>query len=180
MIEFILIAVLSVGATFLIKPTLRRLTRYRLQASACEEEFFRAAGKLVEDDDTPEIVLDRIEIMAGAIRNSRVSHVFAYGLISGEIRSFDAQADKGRPSELGEAVNKMRPELQKLMVKVIVSFMIAVTYRSLLTGWFVRRTAFALFDTDRPPARQVGIYEKMRWFTSHAAGAHNGQIKGAA
>jgi len=118
------------------------------------EEFFQCANKLVEDEETPELVVSYLETMARIINQPQFSRrILGYSL-TGRLRD-TTNEPTARSKEFMFAVNGMREELQGFVARASVACLLSVTYKSLFFGGIVRRLILFSIEKDQKQAEIV-------------------------
>lgn len=103
----------------------------------CTEDFFSAAGALINDERAPEDLLSLIQLLAWLLgRRWSPWHLYAH------FRSGRVRRTARHPSTLDELVDGLPDELRRQFEKMAVAFILGVTYRSTLIGGRLRRFAF--------------------------------------
>jgi hypothetical protein len=158
-----LLAIAVLGAVWLRHRSYHVTERMRLL-----EDAFRDAGVLIDEDDTPDQVVDLLDLIAHNARNPRINMRFFWAVVSGALRK-----EVGKPSAKAlafkAAVKSMRPEMREVYDRAIAAFLLASTYNNPLIGWFIRRATFYAFEKD--PAQAESVISAMDWRRHVAARA---------
>lgn len=105
-------------------------------SSSAMDSFYKSAEALVNDDRTPEEVIDLAGTISTRLRTRKfVWKVFARLLT----RKFDDPKVKGEVKKLFEVVFAMPPELQKHFHTMIISSVFIVSYNNFILGTVLRR-----------------------------------------
>ena len=118
----------------------RTKIRYLPQQKEFREEVYRSAGILIDSeqvsDDTAEMVFRAAKHMCLPLLPWRIAWV----LITGRARKWH-QNDSSRTKAFADEFEKLPQHLQEQMVKLWVSWALAVTYQSVILGALLRRVA---------------------------------------
>jgi hypothetical protein len=109
-------------------------------------QFFMATKPLLEDDETPEIVLRLVLAFSRDIVDSKAAGRFLSQL-------YESSSDADIPPEMAAFFTK-RPELSKAFASAAVSAFLAMTFASRSNGAKVRH--FWRADTDNPKPSTIG------------------------
>lgn len=121
-----------VFAQLYVKRRVRDLHRVREHRN----DFYAAAGKLIDADDTPDILVRELCFLAQQIADRRTPWILMLALITGRVRKVGSPGSERQNSALRP---EMVPErLQPLLIQALVSWVLAVTHNSTLTNWTAR------------------------------------------
>lgn len=103
-------------------------------------DFFDAAGKLVDDDDTPESVVQLLEFVAEHIASRRTPWEIMFLLISGRLRRSLAKPSE-KTIRLERDLAEMREPMRQLFHEAMASAALAIAFNSVIIGAVIRRVA---------------------------------------
>jgi len=124
-----------------------KLRARHLEASVqLRAEFFECANKLVDDEETPDLIVSYVENLADVLNTSHLSRHILKSALTGRLRD-----SMNKPSVDSEkfisSVRSMRKELRDLVARAAATGILAATYKSLFFGVIVRR--MVLFSVER-------------------------------
>lgn len=99
------------------------------------DEFFASAKTLVEDNRTPEIVVEVTEFLGRAIADKHLTWLALWHLFNGDVNRRSEQA-QGRPIE--ELVS-IPPDLMEIFRHLNKAFVLAITFNNFIVGALFRR-----------------------------------------
>lgn len=119
-------------------------------------DYFDAAKVLIDDERTPESVVEMVEKQAASISDGRWTWRLMRDLFSGRVRRVtSAPNDKAR--RLLDDLSNLPPELMKPTAICFVTYVLALSYNSSVAGWVLRRVAlFGLNQAPRRPGNDDG------------------------
>jgi len=141
-----------VSPAFFAMRTRQLETSIRLSA-----DFFDLANKLVEDDDTPELLIDYLDSMAVVINERRFSRMILWLALTGKLRE-TSNAPGARALELMSVIRGLRKEVKDMVARASASCMLSVTYKSPIFGILVRRMMFYSIERDQEQAEIVASH----------------------
>ena len=147
---------------------LRTIRESRLAAAA--DEFYKAIGPLLDDDDAPESAVDVIDLLNRSITNRSMARLLFVRLLRRR------PGDSGSSIGIKDAVayyRNQRHDLSEHFFGALVAASFAITYQSATFGFLLRRLVF--FDLNRHRDRAPDIVAILR-----ALGIRNGHHREAA
>lgn len=149
-----IILLLALAISF-AAPAIFVLRRRQLENSmAFSAEFFNLAEKLLEDSDTPDLVISYLETMARIIDDPRFSRMVLVAALTGRLRDA-TNRPSARAEEIMNAIHSMRKELKDLFARASAACMLSATFKSPLTGVIVRRMTLFSIERDQEQAEIV-------------------------
>ncbi len=132
------LAVVAGGVAFCL-PAVLAWRRQQIEImTACRDEFYKAVNALLSDDDTPEIVIARLDALEHNMVEPALGRHVAWGAINGELRQF-AEHPPDEMKKTIAAIESMRPELRELVGRAMISGVLAGTYTNIVIGPILRR-----------------------------------------
>jgi hypothetical protein len=119
----------------------RRRVADTIHQRHCMTAFYKAAFAMIEDDRTPDIVIQDIERFSHQLRDPRIARRLLHTTLSGDLRR---AARHHRHTDRAKAIQSLPPELSSLAAGMFVNYVFSASYSSLLAGPLVRRTLFQL------------------------------------
>jgi hypothetical protein len=114
----------------------------------------------VNDDETPEVVVDDMALLAEHINSASPAWFFLTRAFRGTLRDLNEKPTE-KFIEFQRILDDMRPEMRKFATDAIVSFILATSYKSLFIGSILRRVIFYSVNRDQQGAEiAVDAYAK--------------------
>lgn len=139
-----MLAAVAFGVGFALLRYVKRRSHHIENMIECRERFFKAAHNLLSDNDTPEIVLERLEFMALHMDSPRIGRGFLFAALSGRLRDLAQNPPEDAQHALN-AVRGMRAELRHQFAVASATSMLAATYTNIFIGPLLRRALTPLF-----------------------------------
>jgi hypothetical protein len=137
------LAVVLLVAAYVPKRVLKRRGAMLQQHSRFRDDFYRYAQPLLEDDDTPVVVLKILRFMNLQLSRKSSARSFLASILRRRTISNYTSDDFREMDVINEFIRK-RPELAKSFNRACASGLLAISYRSVVFGWIVRK--LILFD----------------------------------
>jgi hypothetical protein len=131
--------------------------------------FYESVRPLISDEDTPVEILRLLRFLNGEISNPTAARFAVLAMRSSSKSYLDAKNNSEISSldSIVEEFLRKRPELGKKLIQAIAAAMLAVSYNSLIFGYFLR---FILAGTpESNPKQAVIVAEKMKASVGHPA-----------
>lgn len=132
------LAVVAGGVAFCL-PRVLAWRRQQIEImAACHDEFYKASNALLSDDDTPEIIITRLDVLEHNMVEPAVGRYVAWSAINGRL----SRLAEHPPHEMRKtiaAIQSMRPELRELVGRAMISGVLAGTYTNIVIGPILRR-----------------------------------------
>jgi hypothetical protein len=132
------IAIIAVGLVVLAAAWVVRLDTNRL---GCYDQhasrFYDRIQPLVDDDQTPDELLNLVEFMNLRITDTRAANDLMRLLLL--INGGHKSAEATKVAEVFSAFFNARPELKQPFGEAMANGLLAITYRDRYFGWYTRR-----------------------------------------
>ena len=133
-----LIAIVAVAGLALIGWLAHLRLRQLEQLSVLHDDFFHAASILVEDDRTPDIIVEFVDRLSVMMWRRRTAWYLLLFLARGKMTRLKP-ARHARAKALDDAFWSMPEPLQRQFVIAAASSMLAASYRDMFIGTLLRR-----------------------------------------
>jgi hypothetical protein len=142
------------GSSAIVVAVIGYLSRYRVihiqRQQTYLRSFYTAAGRIIDDDNTPDNLVKLILSLSSKIMSKRLSPEIAWEGLLGHF--WEPDSNKSNLSEKILRTTTCLPiHLRRDWSEARASFILAVTYNSVITGTFVRRLMLISLREKQPP-----------------------------
>lgn len=147
------------SAVLLVLPwILRRETQRLRSAELYRDKFRRSAQPLLEDSDTPLLVVHVIGMMHGYLDSPSFVRAIFWDALTGRLGTVTRETSSGSMKQ----VETLRPELKKAFAELAVNFLIANSFSNPFLGPLLRRVMLVFAKDSEKSTSRVATWEVER------------------